>query len=373
MANNLASTIFSTGARNSMAAIDVYQAKNVQNINSIQDVLKQQDPNLKRAMAGMSQGQIQSLTNAVLSKGKLSPTVQNLMSRALSASPQFANSIRSIDSSLRETIQGKMGSMVPGGLNAINNPIGAISTGAKSLINGQFSNILPENVVDTGNMCKFVGASTGSQESFKIFDPGATAGLYSSIIETSRGLGLGNITNVVLETVTDRQVLGMVAQSVMPSMVKGGSISDIMFLARTLSSGSILASFPTLLNTFTRMFGSDNQHLSAYPNPITTFPQLIQMYDTAQPGWNHYVRQTENGPENCICISPLIGGSPRFNTILTSGAAASSDPNIKTYAAAAFASPLGVEEQIAKQYPKTSFKFNKTVRPVSDPRLLNRI
>lgn len=415
MANPLATPTFVSGASDKLAAVDVYktQQQTGQVVNSVKNLLQAYDPKLARSLAGFNSLDIQSIARSALGMTGLSGAGSQLLNRVMQTNPGIGNTIRSMDSAVREQFTGLMGSvggkatemfgqakgavsdLMGGAKDLASSAVGSIGDGFGQLGSGTFgmdnsdnfncsiggvtSPIKLDNIFQTQQMGGLVNSITG-MDSMVFKDNGAQVSLYTSTIKQCFDCEVSGVTKDIFATIADRQVLSIVAREVMPDVVKYSSVNDLFSLGSNLYEGELLAATPSLLNIFTRTFANNqkSQYYSGSYNSgaakhIATYAELLQAYNAAYPGWNSYVRKTDLGDEIVLDISPLVGGTPTFNNIITAGATNSGNAAEKPYLMAPMIKADGVEQLLQKQYPRTKFYFSAQVSKVADPRSLNRL
>lgn len=429
MANQLALPTFVTGPADKLAAVDVYKTQQQagQVVNSVRSILQKYDPTLARSLSGFNSTDIRSLTAAALKlggAGKAGAIGQQLLSRAMAVNPGIAASIRSMDAAIKEKFTSTMGSIGSGINGAFGEAKGALSgamsdaySSAKGFVNetlgsSNFSAIDPANLTctigdvtspisfaDAGriqSLGDIINGVTG-ESSFKIKDIAGEVGLYTATIKECFDCNISGATKDIFSVIADRQVVGIVAREVLPDVVRYSSIDDLYNLSTNVYQGDLLGASPSLLNLFAKSFGNDQKsryyggnysgsYSKAYGGSYgpsyggvnsakhtQTYADLLQAYDSTYPGWNTYIRHTDEGDEAIIDITSLIGGSPTFNSVISTGATNSDVLAEKPYLLAPILKSEDIQQQLTRQYPKTKFYFDTPVEKVKDPRALNRI
>lgn len=385
-----------------------------QTVNSIKGILTKYDPKLAKSLAGFNSLDVQSITKTVLGmslKGKQAALAGQLLNRALAISPNLASTIRSMDAEIKGKLTTGMmavGTGVNGTFNSVKNSIvsqtsgvlssaknglfpdevNQIGTGSFSLIDdpkslmctvdGVETTIGVEKYAQTTSMAELVNSVTG-KNTIEFKDVGGEAAFHTAIVKESLNSNVSGVTKDIFSVISDRQVMQIVSREVMPDIVKYSSVDDLYNVSSNLGDGDLIGATPNLLNIFSRNFGNHpdskyNTYGASSAKHVATYEELIRAYDTAYPGWSNYTRVVENeAPETTVNISPLIGGTTVFNSILKTGATATSDVRQKAYLLAPVARDMTVEQMLAMQYPRTKFYFDTQVSKVKDPRTLNKI
>ena len=400
MVNRLASPTFVTGPSDKLAAVDVYrnQQQTGQVVNSIRNILQSYNPVLARSLAGFNTMDIQSIARAALNIGGSSNNMigQQLLNRAMSTNPNISGSIRSMDSGVRDQFGRAMGNTGYNQYNRFGNAPGYIGNGYgrdSQMGYGNYNSRDPRNLTCTvddiqrpvshnnyGRMSSIgslLNSITGKQ-SIGFNDRGSQVGLHTAIIRECLDSNVSGITKDIFSVIGDRQIMSLVAGEVMPDVVRYSSTNDMYNISGGLYENELINAIPSLLSLFTKNFGSNPK--SFYYNQgaqqhVKSYGEIIQAYNRTYPGWNRYIRNIEDSemPETAIDISPLLEGTPTFNSIITAGATNSPNIEEKPYLLAPLITSAGVEQLLTRQYQRSRFYFDVQVNKVVNPRSLNKI
>lgn len=352
MAQSIAAPTFVSGPDDKLNTIDIYKINNSQVINSVQDIIRKYDPTLAKSLAGVNKVDISNITKSILNNTNVTGQRKQLLDRVLVNNPALSATIRTMDKDLQD---------------AINKGLNVGLGGVKTSFNNITSNIKFDDVLKSQQLSEMIKSITGSPVGQFVKDTAAEVNGYTSVIKNALGIEMSGVTKVIVDTISDRTVLTLMARELMPDMLKYTSIHELFSLSEALGNGQLLKVTPQLLRLLSRTFGN-NQSLATYK--ALTYLDVIATFNSVYPGWNTYIRKTSTGDEVCKDISVMVGGSARLISLVKTGALKSSDQNQKCQLLVQYLSRKTIDQQLKEQYPLALFNFNKQQSKIVDPRAI---
>lgn len=375
--NPLASTTFSSGPSDTLAAADVYKANGKAVINSIQDKKTSElGFDFSSLLANGGKGAIGSAESLLKTTagGKISLNTKSITDRLIKAAPNIASSLRDMSSKAQANIAGtfadsgvmdfKMGTdtfQLPSTSYADVAAFGNYATDVNA-----FSTNLA--VMQADGMCS-------------AYDIDAHASMISGGVTQGSNLGIpksfGFLTAV--PTVSENsKLLTKVASSCIPILAKNGDLSNL----RQLTSGpggqvmnAVLPDYAGVIKQ-TYSYGNYGRNTGA---PVNDYTNLVGVFLNTDSKWNVIDRigdATGTTGTKTFNLLKLLGGSKEFQQLIAIGVKSLvEDSEDKVQGLAAMFGQVTVDQQLKRDFPRLwqeSYsepqvtKKNKTV----DPRII---
>ncbi len=296
-APRIASSIFSTGAKDEVATADVYalitgSGKNSP-ITSIQALNALPDTSLFDKLDG-------SITADFLARSKdgIKFDESLLTNRLLGAKNEFKLNFGELSESMKNgallaTYKDKA-KYVLTSMNEVNSLVKA------SKIN------------DMKSLGNFVNRYTGTT-AFTGTDKGALGGLLGSVVKTSSDLGIGGVFTTLVNTVNDKGIIGRMTRSLLPVVIQN-SDSKLLKELTTGASGQLINIFsPGFTQGFSKAFvykGTNTRSLKSFDEVLSSFNRIDSSWDRLDRG---------NPGNSATNLRSLLGGSQDFQNLLLTG------------------------------------------------------
>jgi hypothetical protein len=353
---------FVTGAKDDLAAADVYTQSSSSPINKIQDSSAQLAETTKSASSLIGGKAMLSTLKSALSvatvvKGTLNKGGDPLsrLGNLTGAQAGLAGALRGLPTSM-SGISNNVLSGIKG--------VGDVTT----IVNGvsqklKYGTDLTK-ILAAGQLINSVSCD---KSAFGINDRTASIGAYSGVINTAMGAGIPGAFGAAMKCETNTGILNKVAASCLPGTIRMGDISNLASMAQKLAPGTLKTLNPSILTDFTRAFPmptgmTTNRMATTYQTEVKpTFAKI-------QPDWMSKPR----GSDTVINLTCVQSASPDFQQLMNVGTL--TDPSATMQdRMMLFGSKFpatSVTESIQQQFPSNvMFKAGNTSFPV-DPRSL---
>lgn len=347
MAGQLAIPTFVSGAKDDLAATDVYaQTSNVP-INSVQ-VIEQRSSMLSAsglrggvaAMGGLPN--IQSL----IATGK------NLLSGTGDPLSRLTSAVGPL-SSIARSLQPGLVSSILGGITDATKMVATLNGIKTSISSGNFT-----NVAGIGNL---INTLSNGAANFSILDKGALTGGLSGIINQATKFGLPNSFGSVLTGITDKNIINTIAGKVLPGVVANSDFGSLSSMATLCSPGALKMLNPNVLSDFASNYTAPiGQNLEvtmgSYTDITDTFTKIDPPWATSVRVVNLTVEEAAehvSSTDEAVNVTAIQGCSPDFQKTLEVGIKSNPDATPKEQAllVASVFPPTDVHTEIKEQFP----------------------
>jgi hypothetical protein len=354
----LAMPSFVTGAKDSLAAVDVYKVKPTTLVNSITNLPTKLNLDTLTGLVGGGNG-LAALNTAINATAKNMADLNKVNPLVRIAGASTA-------------VSGALKTLPPGCSNGLLNKIlKDINKGSKIKANmgGLFSRLKKANLPCVTGMGGLVNNLSGIPGSFSILDPAASIASLSGVVKSATDIGIPNVFGSVMAQVTDKATINQVAGSVLPDITAASDIGSLSSMATMTTSGSLMLSNPDVIGDFSRGYMAP---IGASTDSIANdYTSVKSTYDLVDPTWNTCAR----GTESITDLSSVTGTGPDFNKLIISGVVDGGDIANQNLLLAPVFPPTDVSSEITKQFPSVALSTNSNIPTPSsvvvDPITLN--
>jgi hypothetical protein len=358
MANKLVSSLFATGPKDNLAALDVYKATGRRNINSIQELSQQAGVNLTSIIGQRTGG------NKALA-GLLTKVAGNVKVDTSMLRDRITSGVAGVKGTFQDLSENAKNSLT-GGLDGLKGTMQVSMGGVTSTIpSSQF-----QDVSSFGN---FINDYTQSS-SFNLSDRDGLASVISGSIGQASSFGIPNAFSTLTDGIEDQVVMCKVVNQTVPSLVKNQDIDTLFDMSNSRAGKTMSAVFPNFAGDISRSFRFPTNQGPA--RKADAFSKLVGTLTNVNPRWNQSPRQ--KGNDIALNLLTLLGASDDFKLAVQVGIALMPDRDAqKNYALANVYRPTTVEAEIRKYFPRVvlqtpSNAITANKKKPLDPRLLRR-
>ena len=351
MAGTLANPTFVTGAKDDVAAADVYSQSSSAPINKIVDSsagLSAAASSAKSLVGGKNM--LGTVMGAVLSASSLKTAI-NRGGDPLSRLTSVAGPLAGVMKLLPSGVGGLAGTLLSGikGVTGAAVQIGGITQILKSGAN-------LSSISAVGGLLNAVNSG-----SFSMKDPMALIGATAGIVRGAIGSGIGAAFGRAVIHLRDNQALAQVASSVLPAITKGGDFISLQSMTNLLPAGTLKMFNPNVLNDVVQNFS-----LTALPKSLTTYTDVITTFGKIEPDW----MTASRNDQPAVNLTVLQGASSDFSDLMETGLL--TDPAATTQDKMAMFGtsfpPVSVTENLQTQFPSMVMLPTVSSQESTDPR-----
>jgi len=340
----LAAPSFVAGAKDTLAAVDVYGVNKTTPINSITALPSQS--NLKAAESLKGSKSVFTTLNGIIDKAaKNAGEAQkaNPLVRITQANDLVAKSLRSLPPGCSNNLLSKILSSINKN-SKVSATVGGLS---RKLKNSQLACI-------TG-MGDLLNKINGTSSSFNLSDPAASIASLSGVVKASAGLGIPGTFKTVVGNITDKLTVNQVAADSLSDVTKWSDLGSLKDMSLMTSPGSLLMTNPNLVNDFSGLYKRPDG--AGVTNDVADYQSILASYDAAHPGWKTAQRATDGGTENITDISSIMGSSSDFKSVMKNGIFVTGDQANSNILLAETFPKTSVSDSLATQFPGTSLSI----------------
>lgn len=360
---NLALPTFFGGAKDKVAAADVYTQENATPINNVNEaILDARDAMAAKPMRGGKE-LLKDVKSAISAASALKDLVGkgDPMARLAKVGPALTNAMRNMDPGITRTILGNVAM------------IGTVS-GAAAMRVGNVSQQLKygtdfSKIMAVGDLINSVSCE---KNGFGMYDYGAQCGMYSGAINAAMMCGIPNAYDMAMKCVGDIGIINRVTAQCLPNAVFNGDLANIVSMVQKVKPGTLKMLNPNLIGQFAQRYARPyGMAKNQYPQQYT---QMKETFKRIDPDWLVCKRVTNNGPENIYDLTSVQGASSDMYQCIRAGATATATPapeDQMLMMADKFA-PTSVNDEIAKHFPTLAMKPSDFAG-ASDPRINNNV
>jgi hypothetical protein len=305
MPTSLASTVFNTGAKDKLAALDVYNAKGQGSavINSIQSLAKSAGLNLGGLLSKAAGAN--SLFSSI--NGKLSLSASALTDRLMGS----AGSMRSDFTALSNDVKTKFTSAFAAQTGMAKDKL-SLAYGEAGQFSCKIDAAAYENITAFSGL---VNNHLGTND-FSVIDKTALGSLNASIISQGASLGIPNMFSAVTSAIEDVTVLNATVKESVPSLAAQGDIASLLDIS---TNDKVKSTIGILFPDFGRNIATNYSVLTS-ENPTqreSSWTNLITLFTNVDSNWDQFNRR--NGGEVGVSILSLLGASNDFKVLVQAG------------------------------------------------------
>jgi hypothetical protein len=356
----LASNAFIATAKDNLAVKDVYTGVDGKSIlSSVENLFDGIDLSFTDVLRGGKW-----LANNV-------PTISSLTKQGLAVFSAKGLTARILGSSnLATSLFGKLSSSGQSGL------LGMFSDNKQlfASVNGLVQRVASTDLTNISAVGGLLNQVTGNTSLFSLDDKDSQVGLFAGIIHDATSFGIPNSFGALTSKITDTNLLGQIANKVLPSVLNSSDVSSLLSIGQALGNKNALALNPSLISEFS--FKYVLPALSTNADGSIALDKVLGAFNAVDSDWNVCTRNTtlpdgSTQESTGVNVSSIIGASDDFTGIFTQGAKKSDDPNVQVMQLATLFGPTTVTSTLQSSYPQTLFQSN-TIANVSatDPTLL---
>jgi hypothetical protein len=359
MTGTLATPTFVTGAKDILAAADVYARTSSTPINSVRVISNRTDMlNASGLRGGPSMANsLPQINSLILSAKSIAASNSDSLTRLTNASSVVSNALRTFAPGVTSGIIGNIGSSAK-----IIASVGGVS---RQINSGNLTNV---NAI--GALINTISKGTGN---FSIKDNGALIGTLAGVVIQAARNGIPNSFGSVLHGITDKNIINRIAAQVLPIIINKVDLSSLSTMSDSCSVGALKMINPSIISdvalNYTAPVGEDYlAKMGNYTSFTTTFAKI-------DPSWATTTRATENGLDNILNLTNLQGSTPDFQSMMAIGIrtdiTATSDQQAMLLASVF--PPTSVEKELLKQFPLMANRNGNQSVVVRDPRTIAAI
>lgn len=334
----IAKSVFSSGANDSYAAVDVYKQTTISgSVNSIQDSESTVGADLKTLAIRGSKYLKQLMPTAltVLRGGQLlmnaASSKDRLMTAAGLASVGFKQLPADFQSYLTDNPK-QFGSVL-------------------ATVNNVSRTVLGTDLTKIRNIQRVAGDLTGNRDLVGVQDNDSTVALFSSIAsEASRTRIPGTFTQLAT-TLQSSQLVSRMAGSTLPAVLSSSDISGLKDMATMVSPGTLNLFNPNVVGDFASNYNSGP--LSTAQSKVTDYANIMDAFRATDSNWN--VINRFDGDATTTNLSKLSNTTDDFKATIQTGFKTSADPTDHLFAMVDLFPKTSVDNALKTQFPLTYF------------------
>lgn len=382
MTSTLAVPTFSSGARDDLAAVDVYTRTEATVINKRANVL--QAPNvstINELRGGLSVMDVLPITQALASGNKASAIgmavtkgsglVSSLLSSVSSTiGPGAANALRALTPAVASAVATKLGGNSFGGMAG---GFGLNNLGSVANYGGYANRILPSNMGDANSIMQ--AATALSATSFggngSAINNGSLANLVSGLVGQGSKVGVSGVFTQLRPVLTNQAQVTSVVQGCWSDVCSSSSVNTMKEFA--VDPLAVQAIDKNALTDFSGLFKQPANCTAA--DYRSSFTDLTTTYTSIDPSWNTKEILNPDGEivDRVSDMTVAMQGSQDFKKTLSIGALASTNADDKLYLVANAYEAPNPQKELLENFPLAVAvaPVNPTVQP-TDARVVQQ-
>ena len=355
----LVKTVFSTGAKDDLAAIDTYKSKpGSKPVNSIQSVSDSTQYDVTSVIGnGNTNAKLDSAIR-VTSGEKIEVDKDVLTQRLLATNTKSVASFRTLGDGAKGNMLSSMN---------MNQQVDVDIGGIKSKVDSA-------NIQDLTGLGTFLGDYSGDRNVCKIEDFDSVGGVVGGLVVESSDLGMSGVWTKLTSSITEIPVLTRAAQKSLPKLVANGDLNSIFEISNSPVGKSMGVLYPNLGQDLGKAYGVRTTRDSR--NKVGIFNKYLTTMDNIFTDWDKF---SSNGDPAGINILRLLGSSAAFQDLIMEGVKflLDDDPR-KHYLLHGLYKETTVEDQVKKFFPRVVLLSKSSPKPIKktntvDPRAVMRL
>lgn len=285
MAGKIASSLFSTGAKDELLTVDVYKVQDsaVKNniVESTFDFASEafsnirNDPNIVSDLARVVR----------IENGKTSLDAVALTERIASAAGGTATF-----SKLSNAVKGKAVSALEFvGIKP------STSLGIMATVGDVVSRVRPEDLTDARGIVDVLGRITGNSEVAKLLDLETEAALFGSILSEAMRLGIPDALDVLIEQVSSEEVVRRFMQDNLRVAISMSDHKAVRTIVTKIGRQAALAQVPNIIELLLTFFFYQNEKDRS--RKAVVLAEFVSLLDFINPDWFVYTGRKVTGGE----------------------------------------------------------------------------
>lgn len=318
----LAKTVFSTGADDSVATVDVYNANSDnQVVTSVASVTEKPAATIVDTVKATNSKITAQNLSSVLSTAKLAmstKSVSQVLTRLTSnndTSSWFSGLSKSAGTSIA-SVCGKIG----------------MSDKVSTNIGGIVSNISINNLTSVKNIQGLVRNITGLN-SLKIGDSSSKIAAAAAVINMASKLGVSGLAGITLGSLDKKSLINSVTKLAIKGVAKAASTIDFKALISGSTKGAAECGMPSLANNFASSYVTTNA--TSISTKVADYTSTLSTFSSANTSWDSLTRTVAGKTESVTNVSSLLTSSKDttsgFKSVLVAGATGSADAKATDY------------------------------------------
>lgn len=354
----LVPTVFSTGAKDTLAAVDTYKQKpGAKPVNSIQALTEKMGFDVSSILGGLNASAALGAVMKLGAGGQLNFDKNVLTARLLATSSKITNSYRSL------------------GEQAKSAALGGLDVGAamKAQIGGVTSLVDSYQIESAKGLGNFLSDYTGDKNLCTFEDGDAVGGLIGGLVSEGSNLGVGNVFTSLTSGISDVSIVSKAAQTAMPKLLANGDLSTIFEISGSPAGKGMGMLFPDLSKDLGAAFGVKLDR--GGQDLFGDFNKYLGTMNNIFGDWDKF---EGNGDGLGVNLLRMMGSSRSLQDVVLAGIKNLTDDNDrqKQYGLMSAYKETTVEAEIKRFFPKTTLVSQSNPRQVTkksntvDPRTL---
>ena len=357
MANALTPTVFSSGAKDALATLDVYKAKGTSVVTSIQDLSKAVGFDVSKLLGGKSNKDLQGVLS--IAAGAIKVNKDELTTRLLGANSKLTSAFRSLSDGAKDAMGDTFDSL----------------KSIRTTINGVTSVVNSSDFTSLQGLGNFLGQYTKNDQLFSFEDTDGMSSMMCGLVEEGSNLGISNVFSTITDGIVDRELLQQLTTKSVPKLLQTGDVLGLLDISDSKVGSSLKGLFPNFAADLTKNFRQKvNGELR---DDLGMFAKATSLLFNVDSQWDSLVR--ENGADTAVNIFALMATSRDFQELVATGvkALADDDPK-KMYLFHNLFQKTTVEDELRRNFPRVALltKAKNRVdkkRGTVDPRDLTKL
>lgn len=331
----LAIPTFVTGAKDDVAAVDVYTQTSDVTINDFAAIPV---PAELTAAGG--------LRASLFTKNGLQDAVAVIRSVGALASGNAANALDKI-AALNNVLAGPLSKVSPGLLNEMlgdpRSPGTIVAT-----VGGVSQNIKTSNIDSISSIGKLIGTATGNPSAIMLMGQDTNAAALSGIISTSANKGLPNTLAAMVSLMPDTKTVNAVVTGCLSALIKSSDITSLHSAASLSTPGTVKLLNRNVIKDFSNKYHAPPNTTVA--DNVTNYAAVRNTYNAIDSAWDQTIRVTTDGADVATTLVPTQNASDDFLKMFRIGGLLSTNPDEKLQLLATKFPSTGVVSEINKQF-----------------------
>lgn len=334
MANQLASTVFSAGAKDNLATADVYKVDSTTVINSIQSISQKLGTDISGLLGGLKNYNLGKLLSVTKTGLKVDQTA--IADRLLGMSSSINASFKSLSADAKNSLL----TSVPS-IGKIDVQIGDVKSTLDSY-----------NYKQLAGLGKFVNEYTKTTL-VSIVDNDATAALVGAVVQQGAALGVNGLLPGLSTTITNNKILARVINKSLPDLVKTSDLHSLSHLADSVFGKSMDFVYPNFASDLAKAFGFKS--INDVIDPLADYHTVLSILSKTNANWDVYIHDADPPETSNVSLLKILGASKDFQQLILSGVRSEPDFDRRhNYALIQNYKKTTVEDDIARFFPQVA-------------------
>ena len=363
--NPLVQTVFSTGPKDNLAAIDPYKTKpGNKPINSIQALSEKLGIDIGGIFGNLNAAAALGSVIKIAGGGSVAFDKNALTARLLATSSKINSSYRTLSDSAKNNMTSMLGME-----SSMNVKIGDISSMVDSY-----------QIDSVKGLGTFLADYTGNKNICSIEDTDALGGMIGGLVTEGSNLGINGIFPSLTEGITDVSLISKAAQNAMPGLLQNGDLSTIFEISQSPAGKGMGVLFPDLAKDLASAFRINGSR--GTQDLLGDFGKYLGSMNNIFGDWDRVVRSGDGEDSFTINLFRMLGSSRSFQDMILTGVMALTDDGDekKNYLVHGLYKETTVEAEIKRFFPQVvlisksdSPRMKIDKKSTLDPRTLMRL